>query len=137
MDAEDRRWRRGRAVEFAYNLSLHSTTGLAPFQSLYGEGRHPARIVYSGNVKPKPGGGTPAVRAGRCCCHQNNSRYAASILSSSRNLLAPFKVAAWRGVNTVELSIPRRSQFSPIDTVVNVSQFSLIDTVVNVNRLRL
>ena len=57
------------------HLSLHSTTGLAPFQSLYGEGRHPARIVYSGNVKPKPGGGTPAVRAGRCCCHQNICRY--------------------------------------------------------------
>ena len=125
MDADDRRWRRGRAVECAYNLSRHSTTGLAPFQSLYGEGRHPARIVYSGNVKPKPGGGTPAVRAGRCCCHQNTCRYAASILSSSRNLLAPFKVAAWRGVNTVELSIPR------------CSQFGLIDTVVSVNRLRL
>jgi hypothetical protein len=39
--------------------------------------------------------------------------------------VGPFKIAALRGVNTVELSIPRRSQFS------------LIDTVVNVNRLRL
>ena len=132
-------------MEFAYNLSRHSTTGLALFHSLYGEGRHPARescipgtsrpsqagtpsstrIVYSGNVAPKPGGGMPAVRAGRCCCHQNNSRYAASILSSSRNLWAPFKIAALRGVNTGGLSIPRRSQFG------------LVDTVVNVNRLRL
>jgi hypothetical protein len=39
--------------------------------------------------------------------------------------VGPFKIAALRGVNTVELSIPRRSQFG------------LIDTVVNVNRLRL
>ena len=46
MDADDRRWRRGRAVEYAYNLSRHSTTGLAPFQSRYGEGRHPARESY-------------------------------------------------------------------------------------------
>jgi hypothetical protein len=31
-------------------------------------GRTPSstRIVYSGNVKPKPGGGTPVMRAGRC-----------------------------------------------------------------------
>ena len=48
--------------------------------------------------------------------------------------VGPFKIAALRGVNTVELSIPRRSQFSLIDTVVNVSQFSLINTV---ERLRL
>ena len=39
--------------------------------------------------------------------------------------VGPFKIAPLRGVNAVELSIPRRSQFS------------LIDTVVNVNRLRL
>ena len=39
--------------------------------------------------------------------------------------VGPFKIAALRGVNTVELSIPRRSQFG------------LIDTVVNLNRLRL
>ena len=39
--------------------------------------------------------------------------------------VGPFKIAALRGVNTVELSIPRRSQFS------------LIVTVVNGNRLRL
>ena len=39
--------------------------------------------------------------------------------------VGPFKIAAWRGVNTVELSIPR------------CSQFGLIDTVVSVNRLRL
>jgi len=39
--------------------------------------------------------------------------------------VGPFKIAALRGVNTVELSIPRRSQFG------------LIDTMVNVNRLRL
>ena len=39
--------------------------------------------------------------------------------------VGPFKIAALRGVNTVELSIPRRSQFG------------LIYTVVNVNRLRL
>ena len=46
------------------------------------------RIGYSGNVTPKPGEGTPTVRARRCCCHQNTCRYAASILSSSRNLWA-------------------------------------------------
>jgi hypothetical protein len=39
--------------------------------------------------------------------------------------VGPFKIAALRGVNTVELSIPRRSQFG------------LIGTVVNLNRLRL
>ena len=33
--------------------------------------------------------------------------------------VGPFKIAALRGVNTVELSIPRRSQFGLIDTVVN------------------
>jgi len=57
MDANDRRWRRGRAVEFAYNLSRHSTTGLAPFQSLYGEGRHPARESYiPGTSRPSQAG---------------------------------------------------------------------------------
>ncbi len=39
--------------------------------------------------------------------------------------VGPFKIAALRGVDTVELSIPRRSQFG------------LIGTVVNLNRLRL
>ena len=39
--------------------------------------------------------------------------------------VGPFKIAALRGVNTEELSIPHRSQFS------------LVDTVVSVNRLRL
>ena len=57
MDADDRRWRRGRAVECAYNLSRHSTTGLAPFQSLYGEGRHPARESYiPGTSRPSQAG---------------------------------------------------------------------------------
>ena len=39
--------------------------------------------------------------------------------------VGPFKIAALRGVNTVELSI------------LLCSQFGLVDTVVNVNRLRL
>ena len=57
MDADDRRWRRGRAVECAYNLSLHGTTGLAPFQSLYGEGRHPAHESYiPGTSRPSQAG---------------------------------------------------------------------------------
>ena len=57
VDADDRRWRRGRAVEFAYNLSRHSTTGLTPFQSLYGEGRHPARESYiPGTSSPSQAG---------------------------------------------------------------------------------
>jgi len=90
VDADDRRWRRGRAVEFAYNFSRHNATGAGAVSiTVWGGTPSSTRIVYSGNVTPKPGGGTPAVRAGRCCCHQNTSRYAASILSSSRNLWAP------------------------------------------------
>ena len=57
MDADDRRWRRGRAVECAYNLSRHCTTGLASFQSMYGEGRHPARESYiPGTSRPSQAG---------------------------------------------------------------------------------
>jgi len=82
------------------------------------------RTVYSGSVTPNSGAGTPAVRARRCCCQRSTCRCVVSILSSSRNLRAHSR-SQDRGVNTVELSIPRRSRFG------------LIDTVVNVNRLRL
>jgi hypothetical protein len=37
-------------------------------------------------------------------------------------LVGPFKIAALRGVNTVELSIPRQSRFGLVDPVVNVNR---------------
>ena len=36
--------------------------------------------------------------------------------------MGPFKIAALRGVNTVELVIPRRSRFGLVDPVVNVNR---------------